>query len=117
MAIRVPLVLHENNDETVAITITGEDPDEDLSAISSLELYLKIAPSYADDDLTTLVLTSSDITEIDILTQTTTEITAEAYIPKTALVAPYDRFWHLDALTGTGLRKTAFYGPVDVVNL
>lgn len=117
MAAEVDLTLHENNDETVSFTITPTDSSDDLTAIDSLELYLKTNNCVADDDPTTLILTSGDSGEIDILTQTSSEITGEAFIPASALDFPYDRFWHLDAITNAGARRTAIYGDVQVVSL
>ena len=117
MASKVALELHENNDETIAVQITASDEGDDLSLVDVLELYLKVSHQYTDSDPTTLVLTSDDASEINIVSQTTALITANAFIPAEALIAPYDRFWRIDALTATGLRRTAMYGPVEVVSL
>jgi hypothetical protein len=117
MASNVSLELHENNDEIIAVEITSSNEDDDLSLIDTLELYLKIGPAYEDDDPTTLVLTSDDVSEINIVSQNTALIVANAFIPASALNDPYDRFWHLDALTATGFRRTAFYGHVEVISL
>jgi hypothetical protein len=113
----VKLTFHEGNDETIAVTITSTDPNDDLTQILTLEFYLKSDSCVADDGPSTVILTSADAAEILITSQTADEIQAEVFVPGTALIEPYDRFWHLDALTGTGLRKTALYGPVVVVNL
>lgn len=117
MATQVSLTLHENNDETISLEITPVDSDDDLTTITSLELYLKPQNCASDSDPLVLVLTSADPSEIVINTQTASLIEAEAFIPGSALLDPYDRFWRLDALNATGQRRTALYGPVDVVNL
>lgn len=117
MARNVPLELVENNDQVIAVSITPEEGTEDLSAVTLLELYLKTAPSYTDNDPSTFVLTSADVAEIEIDTQTAQEITARAFIPRIAVVAPYNRFWHFDAIGASGTRRTAFYGKVDVINV
>lgn len=117
MALNVPLTLVENNDQVIAMTITPEDSGDDLTDVTGLELYLKTSPSFADSDPTTLILTSADASEIDIDTQTATEITARAFVPATAVVDPYNRFWHLDAIGVGDTRRTAFYGNVDVINV
>jgi hypothetical protein len=44
------------------------------------------------------------------------QITAEAYIPATALADPYNRWWRVDAFIGVTYR-TALYGPVTVLDL
>lgn len=117
MATQVPLVLHENNDETLSLEVTPVDSDDDLSTITTLELYLKPQNCASDLDPLVLVLSSTDPNEIVINTQTPTLIEADAFIPASALLDPYDRFWRLDALNASGERRTALYGPVDVVNL
>lgn len=117
MATEVDLTLHENNDETLALTITPEDISEDLTTITTLELYLKQQECTSDTDPLTLFLSSDNPAEIDILTQTPSEITASAFIPAAALADPYDRFWRLDALNAGGDRRTAMFGDVDVRNL
>lgn len=117
MAVNVDIVLHENNDETVAFTITAEDPAEDLTTITSLEMIFKQLACTDDDDEHSLILTSADPGEIDILTQAIDEITAEAFVPGTYLMDPWTRFYRVDALNASGNRKTAIYGDAKVVNL
>lgn len=117
MATKADITLVENNDQIIAVTISPDDPGDDLTDVTGLELYLKTNPTFADDDPTTLVLTSADSSEISIDTQTATSITARAFVPASALVDPYDRFWHLDAIGAASSRRTALYGAVDVINL
>lgn len=117
MATEVKLILHEENDETVLMNITSDDLADDLTDVVLLEFYLKTDSCVPDSDPLTLLLTSADANEVDILTQTMDLITAEAYIPASALLEPYDRFWRVDAITSGGLRRTAMYGPVSVVDL
>jgi hypothetical protein len=113
----VDIVLHEDNDEILGLAVTPVDEDEDLTGITVLELYMKPQNCTSDEDPLVLVLTSADPSEIDITTQSAVLITADAFIPASALAAPYDRFWRLDALNAAGDRRTAIYGDVTVVNL
>lgn len=115
MSTRVALTMHEDNDETLDVVLTAENGDN-LSAVTALELILKPDTCEGDSGEGVLVLSSTDITEIDILTQSATTITATAYIPASALAAPYGRVWRLDTRTGV-LRRTAMYGPVTVIDL
>ncbi len=114
MASKVTLTLHEGNDETVALTITPAGADDDLLDVDSLELILK--DDQCADDADGLILTTADPAELLVLAQAVDEITAEAYIPGSALADPYDRWWRLDALSASGSRRTVMYGPVIVVN-
>lgn len=116
MATETAITLHEDNDETLELTVTPADEDDDLTLVDSLELYLKEDACFSDLEAE-LVLTSDDPSQINILTQTADEITAEAFIPASALDEPYNRFWRLDALTAAGLRRTALFGPVILVDL
>lgn len=116
MATRQNLTLRENNDETIALTITAEVPSYDLTAVTRLEFYLKVDDCYTDDDTTTLLLSSSVPSEMVIVSQDAAAITATVHVPASALSGGYDRFYRLDALTGA-LRRTALYGQVAVVDL
>ncbi len=116
MATLRPITLHEDNDETLLLTITPDDPAEDLTGVTSLELFLKPDNCTEDTAAGVLALSTADATEMIITGQTATQITAEAYIPASALSTPAGRFWHVDGLNATK-RRTAMYGPVSVVNL
>lgn len=116
MAVRRPLTLHQNNDETLILTITPADPSDDLTVVTELQLFIKIDMCYADDDDTTLMLSSTVGTQIAIISIAADEIRAEAFIPASALAAAYDRWWRVDALAPGG-RRTAMYGPVTIVDL
>lgn len=116
MAQLAPITLHEGNDEVLVLTIDRVDPSDDLSTVTSLELYLKVDSCARDADVTTVLLTSAQVSQIDVVTQTAAQITATAYIPAGALVGAYDRWWRVDALS-PGTRRTALYGPVTVIDL
>lgn len=116
MADEQPLTLHEGNDETLLITVERQDADDDLTGVTTLELYLKPDSCSPDDGPYTLVLSSAVPGEIAITEQTAAHITAVASIPASALAEPYDRFWRLDGLFGT-TRRTAMFGKVTVVDL
>lgn len=117
MADRVPLILREDNDEVLELTITPEDPTEDLTGVASLTLILKDDDCTADTALGVLTLTSADPAQVDITDRTSATITAIAYIPRTALVGSYDRFWRVDGYATGGAKRTSMYGPVTVVPL
>lgn len=116
MATRDPITLHQGNDETVLITITPDVTGDDLTAVTAVELYLKIDACDGDDATTTVKLDSGSATELVITAQSATEITAEAYIPASALSSAYPRFYRVDGLVGAA-RRTAVYGPVKVIDL
>lgn len=116
MATLVPLTLNEGNAETVLITITPDEPTEDLSSVTSLALYLKTDQCQLDTALGVLVLTSADSTQLTIDSNTGAVITATAHIPATALQGAYDRFWRVDARS-SAVSRTAIYGSVTVVGL
>lgn len=116
MATRQNLTLRENNDETIALTITAEVSGYDLTAVTRLEFYLKVDACYTDDDPATLLLSSTHPAEMVIVSQDASTITATVQVPASALTGSYDRFYHLDALTDA-LRRTALYGQVTVVDL
>lgn len=116
MSALVPLTLHQGNAETVAITITRSDPTDDLTLITSLRLVLKPDQCTADTATTAVVLTTANPAQMVIISQVAAQITAEAYIPATALTDPYSRWWRVDAYIGLTYR-TAIYGPVTVLDL
>lgn len=115
MASRIRLTLREDNDETLFLTITRDLASDDLTVVTTLQLYLK--DDSCQPDSAALVLTSAIPAQIQITSQTAAQITATAFIPASALADPYDRVWRVDGLDGTGRRRTAMYGPVTVVDL
>lgn len=115
MADRRPLTLRERNDEILLMTIVRQQPEDDLTTIALLEVFLKTAG--CDSDSASLVLSSTDPTQVEIITQTDAQITAKAFIPAAALTDPYERFWRVDGLSAAGARRTAMYGPVTVIDL
>ena len=117
MADRRPITLRERNDEILLLTITPEVAGDDLTAVDTVEVYLKTSSCSSDSDSTTLLLSSTDPTQVQIITQTAAEITARAFVPASALIGPYERFWRTDGLTSAGRRRTAMYGPVTVTDL
>lgn len=112
----VPITLHQGNAETISITITRSDPSDDLTLVTTLKTIIKPDQCTSDTANTVITLSTSNATQMVILTQTSAQITAEAYIPASALVDPYDRWWRVDAYVGTNYR-TALYGAVTVVDL
>ncbi len=117
MADARPITLREGNDETLRLTIVPDDPGEDLTAVTAIEVYLKMSRCVSDGDPSTLLLSSTNPAQVQITSQTTAQIVALAHIPGAALTPPYERFWRADGLGGSGARRTAMYGPVTVVDL
>lgn len=117
MADARPITLRENNDETLRLTIVPDDPADDLTTIAFIEVYLKTDRCVSDTDPSTLTLSSTDPTQVQIISQSTSQLVAVANIPRAALTPPYDRFWRADGLGSSGARRTAMYGPVTVVDL
>jgi hypothetical protein len=117
VADRRPIALHERNDEQLLLTINRQDPGDDLTVITIVEVYLKTESCQSDSDPATLALTSADPAQVLVTSVSAAQILATVYIPAAALVGPYDRFWRVDGLTAGGARRTAMYGPVTVVDL
>jgi hypothetical protein len=113
VATELDLTMHEDNDETVVVTLTAADGDN-LGLVTGLEFVLKPSWCDADDDDHAVVLTSPG--DITITEQTAETLSAEVSVPAAALADPYDRVWRLDTMTGL-LRRTALYGAVTVVDL
>lgn len=112
-----PIALVQGNDETLHMTITPVDPAEDLTAITALEVFLKADDCTSDADPSTLKLTTASATEVVIVSQTPTQIVADAFIPGTATIPPFDRWWRVDGLGSGGARRTAEYGPATVTSV
>lgn len=112
-----PITLVEGNDETLHMTITPVDPAEDLTAITSLEVYLKTDDCTSDTDASTLKLTTASAAEVLIVSQTPAQIVADAFVPGSATIPAYDRWWRVDGVGGSGARRTAEYGPVTVTSV
>lgn len=113
MTTRVDLVMREDNDEVVDMTLTAVG-SANLTTITSLEMFIKPSSCDNDTDPDVLKLTSGD--GIVITSQTPTLLTATATIPRAALARPYERAWRLDTLVGTD-RHTAMYGAITVIDL
>lgn len=112
----VPLTLRQSNDEVISMVITPLDPLDDLSLVTSLVVVIKPDRCTADTDSTALTLTTANPSQVVITTQTSAIIEATAYVSAAALLAPYDRWWRVDAYVGTA-KRTAMYGPITVVDL
>lgn len=116
MATQVPLTLHQANDEVIDVVVTPVVSTDDLSLVSQLRVLLKSGRCIADTDSSVVTLTSAAPSQITITAQTATRIDATVYVPGSALVEPYERWWRLDAYVGA-THRTAMYGPVTVVDL
>lgn len=112
----VPITLRQGNTETIRVTITPDDPTDDLTLITKLVCVIKPDACTSDSDTSTVTLSSTVSAQILITAQSATSITADVYVPASALASPYDRVWRVDAYVGTAMR-TALYGPVTVIDL
>src|ERR1700743_106706 len=115
MATQQALTLNENNDEDVAITITTNTPTantpEDLTG-DSLEVYLKLSPQTADTDPSSWK-GSTGTGEIVV----TAVVNGKATVSlPAASVTTSVKWWRVDVVDGDGLRKTAVYGAVTVID-
>jgi hypothetical protein len=110
------ITLRQGNTETVTVTITPDVPGDDLTLVTSLKLIMKPDPCTLDTATTVLTLSTAVPAQMVITSQTAAQIVAEAYIPASALVDSYDRWWRVDAYIGATYR-TALYGPVIVIDL
>ena len=109
MPSEVALTLYENNDEKLNLTITSNVVGFSLVG-KDLEAFVKASASTPDNDAGVWVGTSDDG---DIVIED--EDSAYVMIPASA-VTTTKTFYRVDVLSG-GLRKTAVYGTLTVVNL
>lgn len=116
MPSNVPLTLRQSNDEIIDVVITPSSVLDDLTLVTQLVCVLKPDQCTADSDVSELTLTSADPTEIVVTAQTAASISATIYVPASALLLPYSRWWRVDAYVGTA-KRTALYGPVTMIDL
>ncbi len=116
MASLVPITLYEGNTETMDVTVDRDDLTDDLTTATALEIVIKERACTVDTEAGVVILNSSDPTKINITSQTVAQIVATVVIPTNATTPPYNRVWRLDVLFGAA-RRTAAYGPVNVVDL
>ena len=107
--------LNENNDENVKVTITTNVPTEgtalDLTG-KTVEAFLKPTKGTADNDAA-VWKGSTATTGVTITDAANGKATVS--IPA-ANVTTTQTWWRVDVISG-GLRKTAVYGVVTVVDL
>lgn len=115
MASNVSISLNENNDEAIKVTITTNVPVAgtalDITGMS-LEAYLKPTASTADTDGAVWKGTSGG-GQITITDAPNGKATIS--VPASAVTLTQG-WWRCDTVSG-GLRKTAVYGVLSVVNL
>lgn len=115
MATSQAISLNENNDENVKVTITTNVPTDgtalDLTG-KTVEAYLKPSKATADSDPAVWKgsTATSGVTVTDAANGKATVSIPAASITTT------QAWWRVDVLSG-GLRKTAIYGTVTVVDL
>ncbi|MFC3454001.1 hypothetical protein [Amycolatopsis speibonae] len=115
MATNQPITLNENNDENVKVTITTNVPTDgttlDLTG-KTVEAYLKPTKASADNDAAAWK-GSTATTGVTITDAANGKATVS--IPA-ANITTTQGWWRVDVLS-SGLRKTAVYGTVTVVDL
>ena len=109
MPSEVALTLYENNDEKLNLTISSNVVGFSLVG-KDLEAFVKASASTPDDDAGVWMGTSDDG---DIVIED--EDNAYVLIPAAALTTTKG-WYRVDVLAG-GLRKTAVYGTLTVVDL
>lgn len=122
MATKAPITLRQLNDETLLLTITPDDAEGDLTTVTEIRVVIKDDACVADEAAGVLTLSSTDPSQVLVTTFSAEKIIAQAFVPGSALVEPYPRFWRTDALTGpvnapNRPRRTALYGPVSIIDL
>jgi hypothetical protein len=105
----VPLTLYENNDEKLNLTITSNVVGFSLVG-KDMEAYVKASAATPDNDAGVWTGTSDDG---DIVIEDADS--AYVMIPAAA-VTTTKAFYRVDVLS-SGLRKTAVYGTLTVVDL
>ena len=115
MATSQTISLNENNDENVKVVVTTNVPTDgtvlDISA-KTVEAYLKPSKGTADTD-PAVWKGSTATTGVTITDGPNGHCTVS--VPA-ASVTTTMTWWRVDVLS-SGLRKTAIYGPVTVVDL
>lgn len=113
MTSKVNLALHENNDETVFLSITGLDgnPFDLTSAV--VDVFIKNGKDYSDTDVSTIHLSTSSG---EVVVTDSVNGLATATVAATNLPSPAIKFWRVDVLS-SGKRRTACYGTLTVVDL
>lgn len=116
MAQQQDIILNENNDENVNVTITTNNPVAGTAlnlAGMSLEAYLKPSKTTSDTDASVWKGTSVG-GQITVTDTANGKVTIS--IPASAVTLTH-QWWRLDVLSSGGLRKTAVYGVVTVNDL
>lgn len=114
MGVNRPLTLLQNNDVTVAFTVTDEDTKApfDLTGATAIELYLKPMAATADTDpgVHKLTLALGDIT----VTDAPAGECAAAILA--TMLATAGRQWYRLDVVGAGKRRTPIYGILSVTD-
>ncbi len=109
MPSEVPLTLYENNDEKMNLTITSNVVGFSLVG-KSMEAFVKASAATPDNDAG---VWTGDTTGGEIVI----EDADNAYVMVPAAAVTTTKGWYrVDVISG-GLRKTAVYGPLTVVDL
>lgn len=121
MAVQVNLTgenaLHQGDDEVIQVTISPTSPTEDLTTVTSLRAVFKPDACSSDESPYAITLTSANVAEVEITTQTATEIVALIRIPGTYTAEPYARVWRVYAVSPSSPGgRTAIYGDVEVTD-
>lgn len=115
MATKQDISLNENNDENIKVTATTNVPTDgttlDLTG-KTVEAFLKPSKSTSDGD-SSVWKGSTATTGVTVTDAVNGKLTVS--IPA-ANITTTQGWWRVDVLSG-GLRKTAIYGVVTVVDL
>lgn len=111
MARRLPLTLHQDNDETLdgIVRVKATELPQDLDAVE-LRMYIKASEETADSEATVLSTETGEITIVDEAEGTYT-VDVEAAILAQAGI----RWYRVDAIGAA--TRTVVYGPLTTQDL
>lgn len=115
MPTKIPITLYEGNTSIIIVTCTPDIPTDDLTLVTSAEVFIKSEECLSDID-TSVVKYTSPSAEVTITSAAPAQLVVTLKIPPAVITPPYRRFWRLDLLSGPD-RRTAAYGHLSVIDL
>lgn len=110
MPSNVPLTLYEANDEKLNFTITSNIVGFNLTGVDEVETYVKASAATADNDAG---VWKGTVTLGDVVIEGADS--GYVIVPSTAVTTT--KTWYRIDIISAGLRKTAVYGALTVVDL
>lgn len=106
----VPLTLYEANDEKLNFTITSNIVGFNLSGVDEVEVYVKASAATPDNDAG---VWKGSVTLGDVVIED--DDSGYVIVPNTAVTTT--KTWYRIDIISAGLRKTAVFGVLTVVDL